>query len=119
MPDTPYPLTATNIEDLKLQLWNLIRPLYEDSAFSKVEFGGSKVTPSVAEINILDGVTATAAKINATCNNPQTHVADAKVDYEAGDLDTEAEVIEAINATNTILNSILATLEACGLHAES
>ena len=49
----------------------------------------------------------------------QSHVDDAKVDYEAGDLDSEAEIITALNATNTILNSILATLEACSLHATS
>jgi len=35
-----------------------------------------------------------------------------KVDYEAGDLDTEAEVIVAINATNTKINSTLQEQEA-------
>jgi hypothetical protein len=49
----------------------------------------------------------------------QTHVADGKTDYTTGDLDTEAEVISAINTINTKLNSILSTLETFGFHATS
>jgi len=30
MADIPYPLTATTIEELRRQVWNLIMPLYED-----------------------------------------------------------------------------------------
>lgn len=45
----------------------------------------------------------------------EDHIADAKVDYETPDLDTEAEVIAAINATNTTINAILAALEALRL----
>ena len=37
MADTPYPLTATNMEDLKQQIWNLIRPLYEDRILSNID----------------------------------------------------------------------------------
>jgi len=37
MADTPYPLTATNLEDLKQQIWNLIRPLYEDRILSNID----------------------------------------------------------------------------------
>ncbi len=47
------------------------------------------------------------------------HVADAKVDYAAGDLDTEGEVITAINTLNGKMNSILSTLETFGFHATS
>jgi len=49
----------------------------------------------------------------------QSHIADLKTDYTTGDLDTEAEIITALNATNTALNHILAHLEADGLNATS
>ena len=39
-------------------------------------------------------------------------VAAAKVDYTTGDLDAEAEIIAATNATNTKLNSVIAALKA-------
>ncbi|MCK9601845.1 MAG: hypothetical protein M0R06_22565, partial [Sphaerochaeta sp.] len=47
----------------------------------------------------------------------QAHLADEKTDYTTGDLDTEAEIIAAINATNTKINSVLAALENTGLLA--
>lgn len=50
---------------------------------------------------------------------PQAHEADAKTDYTTGDLDTEAEIIAAFNATNGKINSIIAKLEALGLLASS
>jgi hypothetical protein len=43
--------------------------------------------------------------------------ADAKEDYTTGDLDSEAEVIAAINATNTTLNNLLAKLRTHGILA--
>lgn len=49
----------------------------------------------------------------------QSHVTNAKADYASGDLDTEAEVITAINAANGKLNSVLACLQAYGLMAAS
>ena len=45
----------------------------------------------------------------------QAHIADAKINYTAGDLDSEAEIISAINATNTTINSILVRLEQAGI----
>jgi len=42
------------------------------------------------------------------------HIADAKVNYATPDLDTEAEVIVAVNATNVKINAILAVLEKLG-----
>jgi len=45
----------------------------------------------------------------------QAHSASAKVDYTTGDLDTEAEVIAAINASNTSINAIQVILENAGL----
>jgi len=49
----------------------------------------------------------------------QAHIADAKTDYTTGDLDTEAEIITALNATNTKINAILLMLETHGLTASS
>lgn len=63
MSELPYPLTATNIEDLKLQIWNLIRPLYEDNAFSKINLEGTEYTGSVAELNALDGISANGTSL--------------------------------------------------------
>lgn len=51
------------------------------------------------------GITHPIRKIEA-------HIADAKTDYTTGDLDTEAEIISALNATNGKINSMLAVLEA-------
>jgi len=49
----------------------------------------------------------------------QANIADAKVDYTTGDLDSEAEIISAFNTTNTKINSLIAILEAFGLSATS
>lgn len=49
----------------------------------------------------------------------QAHIANAKTDYAAGDLDTEAEVIAAFNTTNGKINSILSALRAAGILATS
>ncbi|MDO8302764.1 MAG: hypothetical protein Q7T18_05955, partial [Sedimentisphaerales bacterium] len=49
----------------------------------------------------------------------QVHEVDAKADYAAGDLDTEAEIITAINATNAKLNALLVKLENLKLLAIS
>lgn len=40
-----------------------------------------------------------------------------KVNYTTGDLDIEAEVIAAVNATNTRINAIVAALEGIGVFA--
>lgn len=47
----------------------------------------------------------------------QANIVAAKTDYTTGDLDTEAEVIAALNATNTKLNAILTILQNNGLMA--
>ena len=47
------------------------------------------------------------------------HIADAKVDYTAGDLDTEAKIITALNTTNGKINDILAALETNNILASS
>lgn len=47
----------------------------------------------------------------------QAHLEDLKVNYTTGDLDSEAEVVSAINTTNTAINAIITTLETIGFHA--
>jgi hypothetical protein len=62
--------------------------------------------------------TATDQKLgfyNATPVVQQTGIAALKVDYTAGDLDTEAEIITAINTTNTAINALRTALNALGL----
>jgi len=69
-----------------------------------------------------DGTRLTSGKIPVATTNgrlidltAQAAEADLKTDYTAGDLDTEAEIITAINTTNTKINAIIAKLEALGL----
>jgi hypothetical protein len=45
---------------------------------------------------------------------PEANISSAKTDYEAGDLDSEAEIITALNSTNTTINEIIAALESLG-----
>jgi hypothetical protein len=73
-----------------------------------------------------DGARLTSGLIPVATTNgrltnltPQLYEADLKVDYVAGDLDTEAEVITALNATNTKINAIITKLETLGLFATS
>jgi hypothetical protein len=47
----------------------------------------------------------------------QANIAAAKTDYTTGDLDSEAEIIAALNTTNTKLNAILTILQNNGLMA--
>lgn len=47
------------------------------------------------------------------------HIADAVTNYTTAGLDTEAELITAINATNTKLNAILVALEGAGILASA
>lgn len=48
-----------------------------------------------------------------------THLTALKVNYTTGDLDAEAEIIAAINATNTRINAIMTALEGVGVFAAS
>jgi len=53
--------------------------------------------------------------LGAAVQAQASHIADLAEGYSAGDLDTEAEVISAINATNAAINDLLAALETYGL----
>jgi len=55
----------------------------------------------------------TGGKMTANGVQPSA-IADAKVDYTTGNLDTEAETIAALNATNGKINDILAVLRGLG-----
>lgn len=48
-----------------------------------------------------------------------SHLTALKVNYTTGDLDTEAEIIAALNATNTRINAIMTALEGIGVFAAS
>lgn len=63
-------------------------------------------------------VIESGGKISAA-GTQASHIVDGKVNYTTGDLDAEAEVIAAVNATNTKLNAILAALEGVGILASS
>jgi hypothetical protein len=81
--------------------------VYKDSQGNRLVVGAN------GEIKIVSGGKITANGTQAS------HIADAKTDYAAGDLDTEAEIIAAFNATNAKINAILAALEGVGILASS
>ena len=90
---------------------------------ASIGIGG--ITASAAEINKLAGLATTKTELGklagagavVSSGTQQAHVADAKVDYQALDLDTEAEIITALNTTNGKINAILAALEAFKINA--
>lgn len=63
-------------------------------------------------------VVAPGGKITADGVQP-AHLAALKVNYTTGDLDAEAEIISALNATNTRINAIMTALEGVGIFAAS
>jgi hypothetical protein len=67
----------------------------------------------------LDLTSGHALSVNGVqiVSGQQAAIADAKVDYVAGDLDIEAELITALNTTNGKINAILAALRSHGLIA--
>jgi len=86
------------------------------------------VTSTAAELNQLHSqgaVTTDFAKLHAATGTKiasgtaGTHVTDLKVNYTTLDLDTEAEIIAAINTTNAAINALLARNEAFGINASS
>jgi len=70
---------------------------------------GTQTTGSVGNESSSDGGVIRGAIL--------AHQANVKIDYAAGNLDTEAELITAINATNTKINAILAAIENVGVIA--
>jgi len=46
--------------------------------------------------------------------NRQSHIGVLTTNYSTGDLDTEAKMIVALNATNSKINSIVSALESYG-----
>jgi hypothetical protein len=86
------------------------------------------ITTGAARKGIIldDGSRLTSGKIPVATTNgrlvdltAQDTEADLKVDYTSGDLDTEADIITAINTTNAKINSIIAKLKTLGLLATS
>jgi len=52
-------------------------------------------------------------------NTKADHIDDVEAAYETPELDTEAELIVAINANGAAINAILAALENAGIVASS
>lgn len=71
--------------------------------------GDTLVVDSGGEIKVAAGGKITAAGTQAAT------IANAKVDYTTGGLDTEAKIIAAQNASNGKINAILAALEGVGI----
>lgn len=78
-----------------------------------VASGGQVTVESGGEIAVASGGVISAAGTQAS------HIADASVTYTTEGLDTEAEIIAAINTTNGKINAILAALEGVGILAAS
>jgi hypothetical protein len=78
--------------------------------------GGSVAVKSGGTLDIESGgyLKIAGATIGSTLasGTQAANIVDAKTDYEAGDLDTEGEIIIALNLTNTKLNAVIAALEA-------
>lgn len=100
-------------------IWFIFIPSLDDTALI------DGLTATVTELNVLHEMTASTAELNKldgvgttlASGTQHAHVVDLKVDYTTGDLDLEAEIIAAVNATNTAVNAILAALEAFKINA--
>lgn len=100
--------------------------------------GSTAITATGAEINTLHSsavtnadlvklhaVTASAVELNKLASSGAkvpsgtqvVNTAATKTNYTTGDLDVEAEIIAAINATNVSVNAILTALVAFGIMA--
>jgi hypothetical protein len=78
------------------------------------------VTASAAELNILDGAEVTTAELNLLKDATQAaNIVALEEAYEVGELDSEAKIITALNATNAAINDILAALEGFGVVASA
>lgn len=77
----------------------------QDGGIIEVESGG--------EISIASGGKITAAGTQAAT------IAALKVNYTTEGLDTEAEIIAALNATNTAINALIAAAKGVGIIAAS
>ena len=76
------------------------------------EPGGDKmVIDNGGEIEVVAGGKITNAGTQASA------IVNAKADYATGDLDIEAEIITAVNASNGKINAIIAALKGVGIIA--
>ena len=78
-----------------------------------IQDGGILEVESGGEINIASGGKITAAGTQAAT------IAALKVNYTTEGLDTEAEIIAALNATNTAINALIAAAKGVGIIAAS
>lgn len=99
--DTVKGFFVRNTSGTELKIYDTDGVLYQ---------GGVAITSTSAELNKLDGAGAVVASGTQASN-----IVPAKADYTAGNLDTEAEIITAFNATNGKINALIAALEAFGI----
>lgn len=85
---------------------------YEPGLY-RLQDGNVLVVTAAGELRVETGGKVTANGTQASA------VTDAKTNYTTGDLDTEAKIIAAFNATNTKINAILAALRGVGVIASS
>lgn len=119
------------VGDLTTTATNLVGAVNEVKAGALPLAGGTlsgDLTITGGENIILSGTTgtkigtATSQKLgffNSTPVVQQANIAALKANYTTADLDTEAEIITALNATNTAFNDLLAKLKTLGLLASA
>lgn len=107
---TSYRQPAASIEALANDATNATRKFdLVFSAYDTAKREGIRIRGAGSAVSIgFFGATPTAKA---------AHIAALKVDYAAGDLDSEAEIISAINATNMAINAIIVILENLGFKA--
>jgi hypothetical protein len=94
-------------------------------AYVDNSLGMGGITASAAEINKLAGLATTKTELGklagagarVASGTQAVHAADLKTNYGAGELDTEAKIITALNTTNAKINTILLALEDFGINA--
>jgi hypothetical protein len=120
MGDVPYPLTADTVEELKRQIWELVRQLFEDKV------GGLEIgdvfsdSGGVLELNILSGLVKTAGYLSVKPDGTSITVSDSgiKVGQSAFIADPAGGTTVDTQARTAIV-AILDLLIARGLMASS
>jgi len=115
-------LIANNIDRLTIVPAGDISLIMGDAAGVKSLIFQSSTPATIGAIDSLGNCNmAVAYKVAGTkvVGAQALHEANAKADYAAGDLDTEAEIITAFNNANTTINNLLAKLETHGLLASA
>jgi len=116
---TVFTATATSYNVYLLKLSSTAGTMLFDTVSLPISTGlaDSPMSTDGTDVTCSGDVIATAFKVgaNQVVGAQATSQADLKADYTTGGLDTEAEIIAAINATNAGFNTLLAKLRTHGL----